>query len=158
MLFPRAVIDRAGPWNPALRVAEDFDFVLRCLEHATAMPGEGTATYYRRHQGSATRSAQAVRHAQVARRTIVAGFFDRHPALQRTGLWREAWTGIHRDEAGAALHRRRLVRAARCAWPLVRLAPREAVLFYLRLARQAVRLSGAATARTSGRARRLLRR
>jgi glycosyltransferase involved in cell wall biosynthesis len=154
MLFPRAVVDSAGPWDPTLRVAEDFDFVLRCLEHAEAEPGEGTATYYRRHDASATRSPEAVRDAQLARRAILTGFFARHPDLRSTPVWREAWTGIHRDEAGTALYRGELARAARSALPLVRLAPRKGLRFCLRLARRAARLSGAATARTIGRARR----
>jgi len=154
MLFPRAVVDRAGPWDPGLRVAEDFDFVLRCVEHATVAPGEGTATYYRRHDASATRSAEAVRDAERARRIILTRFFDRHPERRGTALWRTAWTGIHRNEARTALHRQQPVRAAVRTWPLVRLAPQEAAVLYLRLAKLLVRLSGAAIARTTGRARR----
>lgn len=154
MLFSRTVVERAGPWDPTLRVAEDFDFVLRCLEHATVAPGEGTATYYRRHEASATRSAEAVRDAELARRSILTGYFDRHPQQSGTALWRAAWTGIHRDEARTALHRCQPVRAAVRTWPLVPLAPREAGVLYLRLVKLVLRLSGAAIARTTARARR----
>lgn len=158
MLFPREVVRRAGPWDPRLRVREDFDFVLRCLEHAPVVPGEGTATTYRRHDASATRSARAVEDAEQASRLVVAGFFGRHPELRGTPTEREAWRRLHDAEARTALHQERPLRAARLATPLVRLAPQQAARWYYRAARRAVRLSGAATARTTARARAVLRR
>ena len=158
MLFPRDVVRQAGPWDPRLRVREDFDFVLRCLEHAPVVPGDGTATTYRRHDASATRSARAVEDAERASRVIVRGFFARHPELRGTPTEREAWRRLHDAEARTALHQDQPLRAVRRATPLVRLAPREAAAWYYRAARRSVRLSGAATSRTTARARAALRR
>lgn len=158
MLFPREVVRRAGPWDPRLRVREDFDFVLRCLEHAPVVPGEGVATTYRRHDASATRSARAVEDAERASRLVVDGFFARHPELRGTATERQARRRLHEAEARTALDQDRPLRTVRRATPLLRLAPREAAAWYYRAARSAVRLSGAATARTTGRARAALRR
>jgi glycosyltransferase involved in cell wall biosynthesis len=158
MLFPAEVVRRAGPWDVRLRVREDFDFVLRCVEQAPVVPGEGTATFYRRHDASATRSQQAVEDAQQATRMVVAGFFSRHPDLRGSGLEREAWRRAVESEAGTALHRDRPLRAMRLGVPLFRLAPRKAVGLYLRATRSAVRLSGAASSRTMVLVRKRLRR
>lgn len=158
MLFPREVVRRAGPWDPRLRVREDFDFVLRCLEQAPVVPGEGTATTYRRHSASATRSGRAVEDAEHASRLVVAGFFTRHPALRGSPTEREAWRRLRDAEARTALGQDRPLRAVRRATPLLRRDPVEAARWYYRAARSAARLSGAATARTTARARAALRR
>lgn len=158
MLFPREVVRRAGPWDPRMRVRQDFDFVLRCLEHARATPGDGIATYYRRHDRSATRSARAVEDAQRSTRLLLAGFFARHPELRGSATAREAWRRMHRAEAVTALHQGRPLRTVRATLPLLRLAPGEAVRINLRAGRTAARLSGAATARTTARVLGALRR
>jgi glycosyltransferase involved in cell wall biosynthesis len=156
MLFPAEVVRRAGPWDSRLRVRQDFDFVLRCLEHAAVVPGEGTATFYRRHDASATRSENAVRDAQRSSRIVVTGFFERHPELCGSPVHREAWARLLRAEAGTALDRGRPLAALRLATPLFRLAPRSAAGLYLRAGRKSLRLSGAASARTTARARAVL--
>ena len=153
MLFSAEVIRRAGPWDTRLRVRQDFDFVLRCLEQAIVVPGEGTATFYRRHEASATRSPHAVEDAQRSTRLVLAGFFARNPELRCTVTARDAWRRVHGAEARTALHQGRLMATARYATPLLRLAPREALGLYLRVGRSATRISGAATARTMVRAR-----
>jgi len=158
MLFPRGVVDRAGEWDTRLRVRQDFDYTLRCLEHAEVSPGSGTATFYRRHDASATRSEHAVRDAQLSSRLVVKGFFERHPDLQDTALARDAWRRLYGAEARTALYQGHLCTALRRALPMVRLAPREACALYLRIARSALRVSGAAIARTMARARRYRRR
>jgi glycosyltransferase involved in cell wall biosynthesis len=158
MLFPRDVVRRAGGWDPRLRVREDFDFVLRCLEHAPVVPGEGVATTYRRHDASATRSARAVEDAESASRMVLTGFFARHPELRGTPTEREAWRRLHDAEARTALDQDRPLRTLVRAAPLLRLAPRDAAAWSYRAARSAARLSGAATARTTARARGALRR
>jgi glycosyltransferase involved in cell wall biosynthesis len=154
MLFPRTVVDRAGEWDTRLRVRQDFDFTLRCLEHAAVLPGVGTATFYRRHDASATRSEHAVRDAQQSSRLVLQGFFQRHPDLKDTPLERDAWRRVYGAEARTALYQGHLARALRCGLPLFRLAPREAIGLYLRVARAALRISGAAIARTTAHARR----
>lgn len=157
MLFPADVVNRAGAWDTRLRVRQDFDFVLRCLEHADAVPSEGIATFYRRHDGSATRSPQAVDDAQRSTRIVLTGFFGRHPELRGTPIEHDAWRRVHRAEARTALGQGRALAAARYATPLLRRAPREAAAFYLRAARTLV-VSGAASARTTAHARASLRR
>jgi glycosyltransferase involved in cell wall biosynthesis len=141
MLFPREVVDRAGVWDTRLRVQEDFDFVLRCLEHASVVPGSGTATFYRRHDASATRSEHAARDAQRSSRLVLEGFFERHPDLNSTALWRDAWRRVYGSEARNALHQGHLRTALRSGLPLIRLAPREAAGIYLRVARSAMRIA-----------------
>lgn len=158
MLFPANVVRRAGPWDTRLRVRQDFDFVLRCLEHAGVVPGDGTATFYRRHDASATRSPHAVEDAQRSTRLVLAGFFARHPELRGTETARHAWLRVHSAEACTALDQNRPWASVRLATPLLRLAPREAARLYVRAARSAVRLSGAASGRTTARARAALSR
>ena len=158
MLFPAEVVHRAGPWDSRLRLLEDFDFVLRCVEQAPVVPGEGTATLYRRHGASATLGPDAVTDAERARRTVVRGFFDRHPELRRTAVDRAARRMLYGAEARTAVHQDRpllaVVRAAR----LLPLAPREAAGVTWRAARCAARLSSAATSRTTAPARAVLTR
>jgi hypothetical protein len=149
MLFPARVVRAAGHWDTRLRVREDFDFVLRCVEKAPVIPGEGTAAFYRRHDASATKSEVGVEEAQRSTRLVLAGFFSRHPELRGSRTEREAWRRVVESEAGAALHRGRLYAAMRLAVPLIRLAPRKAAALYLRAARSAVRISGAASFRTT---------
>ena len=144
MLFPRRVVAEAGPWDVRLRVLEDFDFVLRCLDHATVVPGDGVATFYRRHDASATRSRAAVRDAQRARHVVVDGYFARHPEARRTPLLREVRRRLRRDEAAGALHRREVLPSVISGLRLVPLSPREGVRVLLR----ALRISGATIVRT----------
>ena len=151
MLFPRAVVDAAGLWNTSLTVREDFDFVLRCLEHAPAVPGAGTATYYRRHGGSATRSQTAVQEAEQATRAIVGGFFTRHPQLRGTEVHREARTAMHSAEGMHALAASRPVAALGAAARLLPVSPRGAAQLTYGAGRCAARLSRAAIARTTAR-------
>jgi glycosyltransferase involved in cell wall biosynthesis len=158
MLFPREVVQRAGPWDTRLRVRQDFDFVLRCLEHAPAVPGEGTATYYRRHRASTTYSRHAVRDAQRSTRIIVGGYFARHPELRGTAEERYAWRRVHVAEADTALGADQPLRTLVKAAPLVRLDPLEALAFAYRAGRCSARLSRAAIARTTAPAQERLRR
>lgn len=153
MLFPAEVVRRAGPWDERLRVRQDFDFVLRCLEHAMAVPGTGTATYYRRHDASATRSPHAIEDAQRSTRLVLASYFARHLELRGTPTARDAWRRVHENEARTALHRGRPTAVARSASALLRFSPYVAGAFYLRAARLAVRINGAAIARTMARVR-----
>jgi len=153
MVYPAEVVRRAGPWDTRLRVRQDFDFVLRCVEHAPVVPGEGTATRYRRHDASATRSVGAITAAQQSTRIVVAKFFDRHPELRGTEVHRAARRTMYGAEARTALQQDRPGVALARAVPLLPLAPRQAAGVTLRAARSAVRLSGAAMSRTTARAR-----
>lgn len=118
LLFPRAVVDQAGPWDPAFSICEDWDFILRAVEHAPVRGERTVAARYRRHSRSATAD---VSQAEYAVRRVVAGYFARHPedeggVLQRRSsatteaiLARIALT--HGDPRVAAAHARRALAA-----------------------------------------------
>lgn len=119
MLFPRNVVEGAGPWDPSFRVSGDWDFVLRALETAPVRPVDVLATSYRRHSSSVTRTAD-VAEGEHARERIVDGYFQRHPQLRRPRLARDARVSLLIDSAGAYVHHgayrpaaKRLARAAR---------------------------------------------
>jgi glycosyltransferase involved in cell wall biosynthesis len=108
MLFPRAVVEAAGPWS-ALRVSQDWDFVLRALEHAPVARDPAVATFYRRHGGSATANVDA---GAEGARLVVERYFERHPERRGTRLERRAHavreallarTYATRGQGGAAL-------------------------------------------------------
>lgn len=86
VLFPRRVVDAAGPWCEGLSVSEDWEFLLRALEHADVAETPRPVTYYRQHSGSASRDP-----AESWRGTLVGveRYFERHPALERTRLRRQ---------------------------------------------------------------------
>ena len=153
MVFPAEVIHRAGPWDTRMRVRQDFDFVLRCVEQAPVVPGEGTATFYRRHGSSATRSRGAVDAAEASTRIIVRTFFERHPELRGTAVERSARRMVYGAEARSAVQQDRPLVAVGRAFRLLPLAPGEAAGVTLRAAKRAARLSGAAMSRTTAPAR-----
>lgn len=104
-LFPRRVLDRVGDWDPAFRVCEDWDFVLRALEVADARSDPDVALYYRRHGESLTRTA-GVEEGDVAARRVVARYFERHPELAGTRLERRALAAVDIDKALGYAHAR----------------------------------------------------
>src|SRR5438094_996292 len=53
-LFPRRIVQAAGDWDPTMTVCEDWDFVLRALDHARVRGEDSTALYYRRHADAVT--------------------------------------------------------------------------------------------------------
>jgi glycosyltransferase involved in cell wall biosynthesis len=87
LLFPRAVVEATGEWNTGMTVSQDWDFVLRALEHASVTGDREIAGYYRKHGTSATADVDA--GVQAARR-IVRGYFERHPEQRRTRLQKRA--------------------------------------------------------------------
>jgi len=91
LLFPRAVVDAVGEWDPDFAVCSDWDFVLRALEHAPAR-GDGTPVLrYRRHSGSLTRTA-TLEQAEGAWQRVAARYFARHPERRGTELERRSRT------------------------------------------------------------------
>jgi glycosyltransferase involved in cell wall biosynthesis len=100
MLFPRRVVERAGPWVGGYQISEDWDFVLRALEHAEARADQMPATYYRRHGGSRTGVAN-VAAGEADRRRVVRRFFERHPEQRGTRLERAAIAATDLDRAAA---------------------------------------------------------
>ena len=119
MVFPRRVVEQAGPWADGFAVSPDWDFVLRAVEHATVRPDSEPATYYRRHASSQSRTV-GVEQGERDRHRVLDGYFDRHPDERGTRLERSVRTAADLDRAAAyaaagerALAARRLVRAAR---------------------------------------------
>jgi glycosyltransferase involved in cell wall biosynthesis len=100
MLFPRRVVDLAGPWSAGLRVSGDWDFVLRALDHAQVEGDARPATFYRRHGRSLTGGAD-VETGERDRRLVLDGFFARHPELRGTRLERQARAAMLLDRAHA---------------------------------------------------------
>src|SRR4051812_2713424 len=45
-LFPRPVVDAAGKWSGRLEVSDDWDFILRALEHAEVRGTHEIVTFY----------------------------------------------------------------------------------------------------------------
>jgi glycosyltransferase involved in cell wall biosynthesis len=91
LLFPRAVVDASGGWDPEFPVCSDWDFVLRTLEHAQVRGDGVPAVRYRRHSASLTRTA-SLQEAETAWKRVVARYFGRHPEQCGTPLERRART------------------------------------------------------------------
>jgi glycosyltransferase involved in cell wall biosynthesis len=89
MLFPRWVVDTVGDWDtdPKFTVSYDWDYVLRCLDHAAVSGDDRVALWYRRHPQSATGDPLA--GVDGARRTA-ARYFERHPERRGTALERQS--------------------------------------------------------------------
>jgi glycosyltransferase involved in cell wall biosynthesis len=93
LLFPRWVVERAGVWDESIAVCQDWDFVLRALEHAQVQGGHDVALYYRQHSGGASKGELGTPQwhlAQEGRRTVIERYFERHPDLRGTRLERRA--------------------------------------------------------------------
>jgi len=99
LLFPRSVVQAAGPWNTTFPVSGDWDFVLRALDHASVAGDQRIALYYRRHSRSVSRSA-SVAAGENARRRLTSAYFERHPE-ERAERWHQTWAGLYLDSAVA---------------------------------------------------------
>jgi glycosyltransferase involved in cell wall biosynthesis len=111
LLFPRAVVDAAGPWRADLTVSHDWDFVLRAVECAPVRGGREPATLYRRHSTSATSNLAA---GEAGGRAVVDGYFARHPEASQA-LRRRADARLAAASARARLSRRQPLAATRHA-------------------------------------------
>ena len=152
MLFPRRVVELAGAWVGGFDISEDWDFVLRAVEHADVRADPAPATYYRRHGRSRTGAAD-VEAGERDRAHVIRRYFERHPEQRGTRLERDARAAADLDRASAyaaagatGTAGRRLARAAGAA-------PRAAVVLATKLVvreiRRRVRRAGAS--RHSGR-------
>lgn len=101
MLFPRARVDAAGPWEPSFRVSGDWDWVLRAVDGADVRRDATVATRYRRHPASVTRGASLAAGAEAHRR-VVERHLERHPELRDTRLGRRARGAVELHLAQAA--------------------------------------------------------
>ncbi|MBA3328044.1 MAG: glycosyltransferase [Solirubrobacterales bacterium] len=110
LLFPRAVAERVGRWDPTFRVAEDWDFVLRALDHAEVRRDPGVAAYYRRHGDGLTGDPTA---GPRDLERLVERHLDRHPELAGTPLERRIRGMRHAVSSRIHLGRGHPRRAAR---------------------------------------------
>jgi glycosyltransferase involved in cell wall biosynthesis len=140
LLFPREAVDAAGAWDPELRVSEDWDFVLRALEHARIRGTRDVATYYRRHGDSATAGAGAGAGAH----RVVDKYFERHPERRRSDLARCVEARLQAHAGRAQLSRRAVGPALRHLARSVALDP-TALAEEVRQALPALLRSGATT-------------
>jgi glycosyltransferase involved in cell wall biosynthesis len=102
MLFPRRVVEAVGPWDTTLRHCQDWDYVLRALEHAPVRGEDAVATFYRRHPGAQTSNLAAMLDYE---RLVVDRYFERHPEQAGSRLERRARAQLLRIRAdvGATL-------------------------------------------------------
>lgn len=80
LLFPRRVVELAGAWEETLSMCEDWDFVLRALEHAVVRGEDRVTSYYRRHATSAV-GTTSIDDAERAAACVVDKYVARHPEL-----------------------------------------------------------------------------
>jgi glycosyltransferase involved in cell wall biosynthesis len=86
-LFPRLVIEATGEFSTDIKVAYDWDFILRALEHAQVRGTDQAVTYYRRHPSGATSSAA---EGERGANYVIDRYFERHPEQRGTRLERRA--------------------------------------------------------------------
>lgn len=95
ILYPIAVLKRAGPWpETGFRVSGDWDYVLRILEQAPVRRLDEVVAHYRRHSTSVTKSA-GVADGVRAGLLVLEGYFSRHPDRRGSSLERRAYTNLH---------------------------------------------------------------
>jgi glycosyltransferase involved in cell wall biosynthesis len=148
ILFPRAVLERSGPWEEAgFAVSGDWDYVLRATEQAPVRRLDRVVTRYRRHARSLTKAAEVAAGARAAR-LVVDRYLDRHPEQRGTALARRAYGNVHADRVLAHAWAGERRAAARELGRAARRDPRTAAGLAARWARQeARRLRDAAATR-----------
>lgn len=102
LLFHRRIVDATGPWERSLTVSEDWDFVLRTLDHARVRGDREVATHYRMHEDMSSRDLAA---GIEGYRRVVERYFERHPEMRGTMLEREAEAEWHLFAAEQVLTR-----------------------------------------------------
>ncbi|HET8565963.1 MAG TPA: glycosyltransferase [Solirubrobacterales bacterium] len=142
MLFPRAVVEAVGGFDPSTFPNEDFDYVLRALERAPVRGGGFIASRYRRHHASIT----GRQSADEVNTRVLERLFDRRPDLRRSKLGRRALSRLHLRAATRMTEAGRPVPSARYLGAAFRYSPRSA-------AREAI---GVAAGLPRGVARRLI--
>jgi glycosyltransferase involved in cell wall biosynthesis len=112
LLLPRKVAEATGEWDSSLRVSQDWDYVLRALEHAEVSGGTFVVARYRRNPTSNTSDMSA--GAEGGRR-VLEKYFERHPDERDSALARKATAALEANLARAYLMRgagRKAIRSA----------------------------------------------
>jgi hypothetical protein len=120
LLFPRRVVEATGDWDDALRVSEDWDFVLRALEHATVRGSDEPAVFYRKHEAAATTDLAA---GEEGAEEVLRRYFGRHPEQRGTAVERKARARVSASSARVYLTRRRPLASVRRLGRAVALDP-----------------------------------
>lgn len=123
MLTPRQVIEAAGGFEPDLDPNEDYDYVLRMLEHAPVRGDDLVASRYRRHAASVTGRRQA---EEISVQRALDRLFERRPDLLGTAVERTARAQVQLDIATQMMRAGRFPASARHLSSALRLAPRRA--------------------------------
>jgi glycosyltransferase involved in cell wall biosynthesis len=131
-LFPREVVEAAGPWASDIGVSEDWEFMLRAFELAPVVETSKVVALYRQHQGSTSRDRRA---SWEGTQKAVERYFERHPdqrhgrlgrqvdamktliaaELERPGApWRDSrfWRTLLREPSSVATVYRRVIHPA----------------------------------------------
>ncbi|HEY8465554.1 MAG TPA: glycosyltransferase [Solirubrobacterales bacterium] len=119
MMFPRGLFEREL-FDPSFATTEDWDFLLRALDHAQVVGGDFEALRYRRSGGGLTADRGA---AERDARRAIAGWFERHPEARGTRVERLARGYLHAQAARAAAAHGELRAAVPEALRAARLAP-----------------------------------
>jgi glycosyltransferase involved in cell wall biosynthesis len=123
IVFPRHVVEKTGGFDPTLKHNEDWDYVLRAVEHARVRGEPAVATRYRRHDASATARTES---SFASNQRIVSKYFERHPEQRGTRLERDAHTRLYLVDADGLLFRRRYRAFTRALASAARRDPRAA--------------------------------
>ena len=102
MVFPRPVVESIGDWDTELRHCQDWDYVLRGLEHAPVVGETRPALFYRVHPGAQTAKLASVLDYESL---VVDRYFERHPEQAGGPLERRARAQLLRvrSDSGPAL-------------------------------------------------------
>jgi glycosyltransferase involved in cell wall biosynthesis len=137
VLFPRAVLQQVGEFEPALRQCQDWDYVLRACEVAPVRGTQAVVTRYRRHGTSASANLERATRFESL---VVDRYFERHPDQVGSALEREARAKLLLVQASVAprmgLSRRERLRLVRRAFALHPRRTLEELVVGLRLRRR----------------------
>ena len=87
LLYPRAVVEDIGPWEPSIVVSQDWDYALRAFERADVRGDQRVATHYRMHpRMNSLNVPEGIR----GYRLVVDRYFERHPEQRGRRLHRRA--------------------------------------------------------------------